>query len=179
VQTLLSAGTFTIIKGNQSEIQTLHGATTTQRGVDSSSSLNVAQRAHLVRSLARQRRCVVVLTGPTDLVSDGTRTLRIDNGHAYLGMVTGTGCTLGTTLSAMAAAWDQAGSSDFLVAAVAGAVMFGVAAEVAAGREHVRGPGSFVPAFLDELYAIRSATARGDLGWLDMAKMEVVDVEDE
>ncbi|KIE02908.1 cysteine synthase B, partial [Metarhizium majus ARSEF 297] len=84
VQTLLASGTFAVIKGNQSEIQTVHGASVTQRGVDSSSSLTVPQRARLVRSLARQRRCVVLLTGPTDLISDGRRTLRVDNGHGTL-----------------------------------------------------------------------------------------------
>ncbi|KAG6029013.1 hypothetical protein E4U41_000509, partial [Claviceps citrina] len=86
VQTLLSSGSFAIIKGNQSEMQTVHGTTVTQRGVDSSSPpLSVAQRAALVRSVARQRRCVALMTGPTDLVSDGRRTLRVDNGHPLLG----------------------------------------------------------------------------------------------
>jgi hypothetical protein len=32
----------------------------------------------------------------------------------------------------------------------------------AAAKEYVRGPGSFVPAFVDELYAIRTAAANGD-----------------
>ncbi|KHN99506.1 Hydroxyethylthiazole kinase [Metarhizium album ARSEF 1941] len=175
VRRLLASGTFAVIKGNQAEIQTVHGASVTQRGVDSSSSLTIPQSARLARSLARQRRSVVLITGPTDLVSDGRRTLRIDNGHEYLGMVTGTGCTLGTTVSAMAAAHEE----DMLVAAVAGAVVFGVAAEMAAQRDHVRGPGSFVPAFLDELFAIRKATAEGDLNWLALAKVAAVDVVDE
>ncbi|QUC18597.1 uncharacterized protein UV8b_02838 [Ustilaginoidea virens] len=173
-QTLLSSGTFTIIKGNQSEIQTIHGAAVTQRGVDSSSSsLTIPQRANLVRCLARQRSCVVVMTGPTDLISDGRRTVRVDNGHELLGAVTGTGCALGTTLSVMAAAHD----SDPFTAAVAGAVMFSVAAEVAAERRDVRGPGSFVPAFLDELHGIRTAAAEGNLAWLARAKMSAVEVE--
>ncbi|KAG6012671.1 hypothetical protein E4U54_007366, partial [Claviceps lovelessii] len=176
VKTLLSSGSFTIIKGNQSEIQTVHGGPPIiQRGVDSSSPpLSISQRATLVQSLARQRRCVVLLTGPTDLVSDGRRTLRVDNGHPLLGAVTGTGCTLGTALSAMAAAHE----ADALVAAVAGTVMFGVAAERAAGRSHVRGPGSFVPAFLDELYGIRTETAQGNVQWLAMAKVAVVEGEE-
>lgn len=175
MQTLIASGTFAVIKGNQSEIQTVHGASVTQRGVDSSSSLTVPQRARLVRSLARQRRCVVLLTGPTDLISDGRRTLRVDNGHGYLGMVTGTGCTLGTTVSAMVAAYEQ----DALVATVAGTVMFGLAAEMAAQRDHVRGPGSFVPAFLDELFGIRKATMQGDSTWLALAKVAAVDVADD
>jgi thiamine-phosphate diphosphorylase/hydroxyethylthiazole kinase len=43
--------------------------------------------------------------------------------------------------------------------------MYEIAAENAASREDVRGPGSFVPAFLDELYAIRTAAGKGDDSW--------------
>lgn len=43
--------------------------------------------------------------------------------------------------------------------------MFEIAAENAAAKEYVRGPGSFTPAFLDELYAIRQAAVRGDNSW--------------
>lgn len=175
VKTLLSSGHFTIIKGNEGEIQTVWGSTITQRGVDSTSSLSLSQKASLVRALAARQRNVILMTGVSDILSDGTRTFRVDNGHPYLGMVTGTGCTLGTTVSAMAAAWRQ----DPLLAAVAGTVMFGVAAEMAAGRNEVRGPGTFVPAFLDELYLIRKATAEGDLRWLTMAKVKLVEVADE
>lgn len=125
-----------------------------------------------MRSIALQRHNVVVLTGAVDLVSDGVRTVAISNGHPYLGEVTGTGCTLGTTISAMVAAY---GADPFL-AAVAGAVMFGLAAELAAERSEVRGPGTFVPAFLDELYGIRQSTAKSDLRWLKMAKVKTVEV---
>lgn len=127
-------------------------------------------------SLARQRSNVVLLTGKTDLLSDGCRTFRVDNGHEMLGMITGTGCTLGTTVSAMAAVVPKGG--DVLAAAVAGVAMFGIAAEMAAGRAEVRGPGTFVPAFLDELYLIRKATAEGDLRWLTMVKVKAVEVSE-
>lgn len=176
VETLLSAGRFAVIKGNPSELLAVHGASgVAQRGVDSTAVLTVPQRAALVRALARRRRCVALLTGATDLLSDGRRTVRVDNGHALLGQVTGTGCTLGTVVSAMVAAY----AADPLAAAVAGTVMFGVAAEMAAARGEVRGPGTFVPAFIDELYGIRTATAEGDLRWLAAANVQVVEVDDE
>jgi thiamine-phosphate diphosphorylase/hydroxyethylthiazole kinase len=35
----------------------------------------------------------------------------------------------------------------------------------------VRGPGTFVPAFLDELYAIKSNALNGDTKWLHAAKI--------
>lgn len=53
--------------------------------------------------------------------------------------------------------------------------MYELASENAASREHVRGPGSFVPTFLDELYLIREASLRGDQGWLSgRARVEEV-----
>ncbi|CAH0049185.1 unnamed protein product [Clonostachys solani] len=167
VKTLLAAGSFAVIKGNEGEIQTLHGASVTQRGVDSDSTLSLAQRASVVQSVARAQGAVVLMTGVTDILSDGRRTFRVDNGHELLAQVTGTGCTLGTTISAMIAAYPQ----DTLVAAVAGTAMFGVAAELAAGRAEVRGPGTFVPAFIDELYGVRKATAEGDSRWLSLIKI--------
>ncbi|KAK4079983.1 hypothetical protein Trihar35433_1088 [Trichoderma harzianum] len=173
VKTLLSSGKFTVIKGNEGEIQTVYGAAVTQRGVDSASSLTIPQRASLAKSVARSTGAVVVLTGTADVVSDGVRTLRVDNGHEFLGRVTGTGCTLGTTISAMEAAFR----SDPLIAAVAGMVLFEIAAERAAVRDDVRGPGTFVPAFIDELSAVRTETAKGNVAWLAKAKIEALAVE--
>ncbi|KAK7422369.1 thiamine biosynthetic bifunctional enzyme [Neonectria punicea] len=175
VKTLLDAGHFTVIKGNEGEIQTVAGASILQRGVDSTSSLSLAAKARLVASLARRLGSVILLTGATDLLSDGRRTLRVDNGHPLLAAVTGTGCTLGTTVSAMVAAH----AADPLLAAVAGTVVFGLAAEMAAARSEVRGPGTFVPAFLDELYALRKATGDGDFRWLTLAKVQAVDVDED
>ncbi|XWW96967.1 hypothetical protein V2A60_004947 [Cordyceps javanica] len=174
---ILALGRFAVIKGNVAEMQTLYGgpSVTQQRGVDSTSELGVAGRARLAASLARRHGAVVLLTGPTDVVSDGRRTYRVDNGHAMLGRVTGTGCTLGTAVSAMVAAYP----ADPLLAAVAAAVVFGTAAQRAVARDDVRGPGTFVPAFLDELDAITRATAEGDLRWLVLARVQAVPVDDQ
>ncbi|CRK39062.1 hypothetical protein BN1723_000623 [Verticillium longisporum] len=50
-----------------------------------------------------------------------------------------------------------------------------IAAERAAVRDDVKGPGSFVPAFLDELARVRQMTVDGDLAWLAAAKVSLVD----
>jgi thiamine-phosphate diphosphorylase / hydroxyethylthiazole kinase len=46
----------------------------------------------------------VLLTGVQDYVSDGTHTVRLSNGHRYLGMITGSGCMVGTCCAVFAAA---------------------------------------------------------------------------
>ncbi|OHF00133.1 hydroxyethylthiazole kinase [Colletotrichum orchidophilum] len=177
VKTILAGGYLDLIKGNEGEIATVYGGGEVQeqqKGVDSSSTLGPAQKAALVRDLARRERNVVLMTGKTDYVSDGTRTFSVDNGHELLGQVTGTGCVLGTTVSAMLAV--SASGHDKLLAVVAGLLHFEIAAEWAAVRPDVQGPGTFVPAFLDELARVRRLTVEGDLKWLQGAKVKAVDV---
>ncbi|KAK1970347.1 TMP-TENI-domain-containing protein [Colletotrichum sublineola] len=175
VKTILAGGYLDLIKGNEGEVATVYGqaALEQQKGVDSSSTLSHAHKARLVRDLARRERNVVLMTGATDYVSDGARTFAVENGHELLGQVTGTGCVLGTTVSASLAAWED----DRLLAALAGLLHFEIAAERAAVRGDVQGPGTFVPAFIDELARIRRQTVDGDLDWLSGAKVKAVDVE--
>lgn len=59
---------------------------------------------------------------------------------------------------------------------LSGILMYEIAAENAASKDYVRGPGSFVPAFLDELYAIRTAAKQGDDGWF-AGRAKVYEVE--
>ena len=55
--------------------------------------------------------------------------------------------------------------------------MFEIAAENAAAKEYVRGPGSFTPALLDELWAIREQVVQGAEDWLaKTAKVHLVQV---
>ncbi|KAG9189223.1 thiamine-phosphate diphosphorylase / hydroxyethylthiazole kinase [Alternaria panax] len=180
---LMSAGYFDLIKGNESEILAVARASgykldssSQQRGVDSGASVfSVKQRANIVSSLAARERCVVLMTGATDVVSDGTRTYAVSNGHEYLGRITGSGCTLGTTLSAYLAGYRE----DKLLAAVAGLLHYEIAAEVAAQREDVRGPGTFVPAFIDELWNHGEKVVKGVMKLKDVAKVEFIkDMDD-
>ncbi|TVY31790.1 putative thiamine biosynthetic bifunctional enzyme [Lachnellula subtilissima] len=173
VKTLLAAGYFDVIKGNEGEIKTVFGTVVQQKGVDSGvSTLSDLEKATLVRDLAARERNVVVMTGATDFVSDGLRTYAIKNGHELLGRITGSGCVLGTTISLMLAVCRE----DKLLAAVAGLLHYEIAAEIAAEREDVKGPGTFVPALIDELYNVQKSTSGGDLSWLKGAKVEAVDI---
>ncbi|KAK3322384.1 Hydroxyethylthiazole kinase family-domain-containing protein [Apodospora peruviana] len=170
LRTILGAGYLDVIKGNEGEIRTVFGDNDShqQRGVDSSSTLSDDQKAMMVRELAQRKKTVIVMTGETDFVSDGTNTFRIDNGHKYLGLVTGSGCVLGTAISAAVAVCP----GDKMVATVAAMLHFEIAAELAAARPDVKGPGTFVSAFVDELYNIRQSVAKGELGWLQRAKVQ-------
>ena len=173
VRALLAGGYFDLIKGNEGEIRTVAGAgDVKQRGVDSgAAALDLTQRVALVQRLARREMNVILLTGKTDVLSDGSRTVAIENGHPLLGEITGSGCTLGTTVASVLAVERE----DKLLAAVAGVLLFEIAAERAAARPEVRGPGTFVPAFLDELYNIREESVKGEMGWIEGAKVQILE----
>lgn len=161
-----------MIKGNESEIRTVFGKDQSlQRGVDSLNTMTIKDRVDMVRELALCKKTVVVMTGETDVVSDGVITVRIDNGHRYLSEITGSGCALGTAISAAVAAWPE----DKLAATIAAMLHYEIAAERAAEAEYVNGPGTFQAAFIDSLYKIRNENARGNWDWLQGAKVQPVE----
>lgn len=173
VRSLLASGYFDVIKGNEGEIKTVSGSIHQQKGVDSgATTLDPIEKATLVRDLAAKERNVVVMTGATDYMSDGIRTLAVSNGHELLGRITGSGCVLGTIISLALAVSRE----DTLLAALAGLLHYTIAAEIAAARDDVKGPGSFIPALIDELYSINKSTSQGDWKWLERARIELVHI---
>lgn len=53
--------------------------------------------------------------------------------------------------------------------------MYEIAAENAAAKDTVHGPGTFLPAFLDEIHSICQKASEGDLTWAQgRAKIEEV-----
>ncbi|MGP9820555.1 hydroxyethylthiazole kinase [Salinarimonas sp. NSM] len=131
---LLAAGP-AILRLNPGELEALAGRAPTAEAAD---------------DFARDHACVVALTGPTDLVTDGTRAVRIANGHPLMARVTAMGCAGSALVAAFAALEDDA-----LVAAAAALLVLGVAGEIAGGR--AAGPGSFPAAYLDALDALDAA----------------------
>lgn len=150
IKTLLKAGFFSVIKGNEGEISAVAGTSSAQqRGVDSGpSSSTAADKIKLVRDLAERERCIVLMTGSTDYLSDGKRTMAISNGSHWLGKITGSGCALGSVIASYVALHRE----DKLLSVVAALLHYELAAERA--EKLCKGPGSFIPAFLDELYSL-------------------------
>lgn len=133
-----------IIRGNPSEIIALAGAGSGGRGVDSTDSPDDALDA--ATRLAEETGAVVAVSGERDLITDGRRAARVSGGSALLTRITGGGCSLGAVMAAFLAVTDP------FSAAVAASAVYAVASERAEARGV--GPGSFSPAFLDELDAL-------------------------
>jgi hydroxyethylthiazole kinase len=100
------------------------------------------------RSFAQDHGTVVAMTGPTDLVTDGAKAIRIANGDVLMTRVTAMGCA-GTALIAAFAALHP----DAFEAAAAALLTIGIAGEIAAAKAD--GPGTFQAAVLDALYNVR------------------------
>ena len=118
---ILGAARIDIVKGNVSEIARLAGEDVMTRGVEAT---DVSVRADAVAEmLAAARKATVVITGVTDVVSDGSATYHIANGHPLMGAVVGTGCMAAPVIAAFS---STANGSD--------------------------GPGSFKGRFFDAIY---------------------------
>lgn len=135
-QCLISELKLAVIKGNVSEMKVLGGLDGHTRGVDSVDELEDGEK--LAATLAKRHNCVVAITGPQDIVSDGQRTVLIDNGHPLMAAITGTGCMTGALVGAFCGVTD-----DYLAGTVAAIVGIGIAGEKAAAIAGEQGIGSF------------------------------------
>ena len=133
-----------LIRGNYGEIHFLAGVAGQTKGVDSlENSVNIGQLA----DLAAKTGAIVAATGEVDYITDGQRTFSNGTGHAFLQLVTGTGCALTSLAGAfLTAAEDQS------LAVLAALAYYGAAAEKAASVS--QGPGTFAIHFLDALYGL-------------------------
>ncbi|KAJ1033026.1 hypothetical protein NDA16_000305 [Ustilago loliicola] len=187
VRGILNHTQVTLLKGNAAELASIAGKSdeVQSRGVDSGAG-QLKDPIGLVKSLARKERCLVLLSGKKDYLTDGETVITSDNGHPLLGAITGSGCALGVTVGAgLAAACNLAksqqekveslgntlvahGNVDLLVGALTGLLAMTIASEKAAVRDDVKGPGTFIPALQDELAAVSADDIR------KFAKIEIV-----
>jgi hydroxyethylthiazole kinase len=117
--------------------------------VDSTAGADDAAKA--AAELARRTGGVVAVSGAVDLVTDGSRTVRVGGGSVLLTRTTGAGCALGALVAAYVAVTD-----DPLTGAVAAHAHVALAAERAAVT--TAGPGTFAAAWLDALDAVDEDT---------------------
>lgn len=136
-----------VIRGNAAEIANVAGEAWNIRGVDAGDS--DGDVIELAESAAQKLNTIVALTGKEDVITDGESTLVVRNGHPILTKVTGAGCLLTSVIGAFTAV-----EKDFLKAATAALSIYGVAAEVAADKSALQGPGSFQVEFLNQLYRL-------------------------
>jgi hydroxyethylthiazole kinase len=105
------------------------------------------------QNFALAHKTVVAVTGGTDLVTDGRRSVTVSNGDPLMSVVTAMGCA-GSALVAAALAVEP----DPWLATNAALIALGVAGEVAA--KDAPAPGRFASWIIDALYTLDRATLR-------------------
>ncbi len=137
-----------VIKGNISEILHLSGKPSCSSGVDSSEE--VSNIADIVKGLAKAMDCVVAATGRTDIVSDGSITYAISNGHEMLSRITGTGCMTSSLIGAFCSL-----TPDCFTGAAAGILAMGISGQLAHDSLLPgEGVGMFKVRLLDNVYRL-------------------------
>ncbi len=144
-QDLISRFRPKVIRGNGAEMAHIVDVSWKHRGVD---AIEEDKRfLEIAQAVAERYQTVTVVTGKTDVITDGNRKAKLFNGHEYLPIVTGTGCLatalIGATLSV---------EEDPFIASIAALTYFEVASEKAG--EKADGPGSFAVYLMDELYQL-------------------------
>lgn len=145
-----------ILRGNASEVMALAGADGAVKGVDSTAQ--TADAAGGAERLAERYGCVVCVSGAMDLVTNGELRVLLTGGSPLMARVTGMGCSASALVGAVAALADipeplVSRAEMALWATVSAMACMSAAGSMAVGE--CRGPGSFLPAFLDALYGLQ------------------------
>lgn len=181
---LLNAGQMSVIKGNVGELlaiwklsslyQDLNTQEVLMRGVDSIAELAEEQIIQMGIEVSKDFKCIVVISGPVNYIiaadsypQGKTHVVKVNGGSKLMGAITGSGCSLGSTIAAFIAAKADSqpptqtistnthtNIAEFRIfeAVVAAVNLYNEAGAMAA--QSCSTPGSFVPKFLDCLYSM-------------------------
>lgn len=134
------------VKGNYSEIYALYNRAYTSAGVDADRSLTVETVSRAAVKLAQKYGIMVLASGKTDIVTDGSTTVYINNGVPQLAGITGTGCLLGMLCGCYLSV-DQS-----INALVTACVVLGICGQLSLTD---KGNGSFFVNLMDNLSVLK------------------------
>ena len=161
---LLKIG-ITCVRGNYSEIRALALDAGTTAGVDA------RDEGEDIRSVAEQfakrHGILVIASGARDIVTDGTHTMYVDNGDAWMARVTGTGCMSSVLLGAFLSASD--GRKDWVVLGAACCIVMGICGELAKEECISRGGGTMTyrMLLLDQVSLLRETDIKDRMRMTD------------
>lgn len=147
---------FTAIRGNASEIAALAEGMAAGKGVDTDPELpgGTATAVYNAKRLANRTGAVIVVTGDSDIVTDGKTVYRVTNGNAMMRTITGTGCQL----SALLGAYVTANPTNVLEASLAAVCAMGLCGEIAHKRlGTLDGNASYRNYIIDAVFQLKSA----------------------
>lgn len=149
--------TFSVIRGNISEIKFIAGTDTsdisgTVKGVDAIEADavtegNLDEACVFAKRLSAKTGAVIVMTGAIDIIASTDRAMITRNGHPLMSKITGTGCML----SAVVGAYMGANRGKLFEGTVAAVAAMGLCGELAYAKmtENAGGTGSFRTFLID------------------------------
>ncbi|MFR8871251.1 hydroxyethylthiazole kinase [Paraclostridium sordellii] len=149
VEKLLNEVKFDVIKGNASEIKYIGGFDVKGKGVDSfEEDENIDD---IIKKVAKKLECVVASTGKVDVITDGEKVIKIDNGSLKLKSITGTGCMSASLIGSYLGI-----SENKLESASMGILTMSLCGELA-DKDNI-GIGSFKVSLMDNIYNLNKET---------------------
>ncbi|CEN77635.1 hydroxyethylthiazole kinase [Paraclostridium sordellii] len=149
VEKLLNEVKFDVIKGNASEIKYIGGFDVKGKGVDSfEEDENIDD---IIKKVAKKLECVVASTGKVDVITDGEKIIKIDNGSLKLKSITGTGCMSASLIGSYLGI-----SENKLESASMGILTMSLCGELA-DKDNI-GIGSFKVSLMDNIYNLNKET---------------------
>lgn len=133
----------TVIRGNASEIMALSIDSKSTKGVETVHGVDKAVES--AKQLAMEFNKTIVISGPTDFITDGSRQATLPFGSLIMPRITGMGCTMTAVLSAFAAL-----NSDSFEAAIHASAYYGLCGQYT--EKQTQKPGTFRQVFIDTLY---------------------------
>lgn len=145
-QEIISNIQMTVVRGNISEILSLGGESVSTKGVDAGEADEKAA-VPIAKKLAKRWKAVVVISGATDIITDGEKVIYVRNGCPAMSAITGSGCMCTSIIGAFCGAnpehpWE---------AAAAAMITMGLSGEKAWEKYKNQGFGHFHMGIIDEL----------------------------
>ncbi|GED82675.1 hydroxyethylthiazole kinase [Latilactobacillus curvatus] len=151
IEQLLILDTPTLIRGNAGEIAYFAGIDWQANGIDAGHGNS--DPVIIAKAAANRLHTIILLTGPTDIITDGQRVTLISNGTSLFQTHVGSG----DMLSGLCGAFVAVHPADPYQAAIEAAATFAVAGELVATAMETPLPGTFYPQLIDYLFHITPA----------------------
>ncbi|RRK10933.1 hydroxyethylthiazole kinase [Lactiplantibacillus garii] len=143
-QELLTTFDVAVIRGNAGEIAALADMDWQAKGIDAGTG--TGDLISIAKACANRYHCCVILSGPTDVITDGTRVVQVHNGTPLFQLHVGSG----DLLSSIVAAFTAISSDTFEVAQTA-CLVLAASGELVASQLTADRPATFTVELVDKL----------------------------
>ena len=135
-----------VIRGNAGEIAALADVAWDAKGIDAGSGNQDV--VEIAKAAAKKQNCVVILSGATDIITDGEHVAKVFNGTPLFQLHVGSGDMLSSIVGAFCAVSD----GDYFEAAQTACLVFASIGQMVADQLKEERPGTFSARLMDELH---------------------------